>query len=500
MSIDPLSLSVSAILTFSEEFDAFSYWNGATGRWGTGYPWTAPNGGTNATNGEEQWYVNANYAPTSGLGTYSVNDGVFSITAARASAEIQSRINGYDYTSGMIMTFHSFSQTYGYFEIKAKLPAGQGLWPAFWLLPTDMSWPPEIDIMEVIGSEPNTLNTTVHYGSNLQRGAEIHAADMTTGFHTYGVDWQQNTITWYYDGQKVFQTATPADMHKPMYMLANLAVGGEWPGSPDATTTFPAKMDIDYIRAYSAKPGVGPETPASAWTADPQQKPFILKISTKAKKTIAGTYEWDKLNGTSTHDKIIGKQGGDTMRGYKGDDTYYVENYADKVIEKSKMGIDTVRTDLAAYRLPANVENLELDGKGDQRGIGNSLNNRIVSNGGGDNRLEGGAGNDHLYAGRYADTLIGGAGRDQFIFKSAPVRAGHIKDFKPGIDVLDLRGLFKGYKGTDPVAEGLLFFDGDQLGNTVVKYRAGSGPIVTITTLDKVSPDALHAQADYFFV
>ena len=75
---------------------------------------------------------------------------------------------------------------------------------------------------------------------------------MTTGFHTYGVDWQKDKITWYFDGAKVYETATPAGMDKPMYMLANLAVGGDWPGSPDGTTTFPATLQIDYIRAYSA--------------------------------------------------------------------------------------------------------------------------------------------------------------------------------------------------------------------------------------------------------
>ena len=159
MPIDPKNLSVTAKLTFEDNFNAFNYWNGKSGTWDTGYPWTEANGGTNAGNGEEQWYVNANYAQTASLGTYTAQGGIMNIKAAPTPTALQSSVNGYAYTSGMITSFHSFSQTYGYFEMKAKLPAGQGLWPAFWLLPTDLSWPPEIDIMEVIGSAPNQLET-----------------------------------------------------------------------------------------------------------------------------------------------------------------------------------------------------------------------------------------------------------------------------------------------------------------------------------------------------
>jgi beta-glucanase (GH16 family) len=232
-------------------------------------------------------------------------------------------VNGYAYTSGMITSFHSFSQTYGYFEMKAKLPAGQGLWPAFWLLPTDLSWPPEIDIMEVIGSTPNQLETSVHYdaGGHQMKNNTTILEGMTTGFHTYGVDWQRDKIAWYFDGSKVYEVATPAGMDKPMYMLANLAVGGEWPGSPDGTTSFPATLQIDYIRAYSA---IG-DTTSSAASAPINANGkvlFTLPTSAKAKKNVIGTYDWDKLSGTRSHDKIVGKEGGDEMKGGKGDDTY----------------------------------------------------------------------------------------------------------------------------------------------------------------------------------
>ncbi|MBF9234422.1 family 16 glycosylhydrolase [Microvirga alba] len=503
MSINPNKLSETAILTFDENFNVFSYWNGKAGTWDTGYPWTVANGGTNEGNGELQWYINANYAPTAGLGTYSANNGIMNITAAPTSAAAKSYINGYDYTSGMITTFHSFSQTYGYFEMRAKLPAGQGLWPAFWLLPTDQSWPPEIDVMEVIGSAPNTLETTVHYDSNGHKMDNKSATvqGMTTGFHTYGVDWERDKITWYYDGQNVHETATPVGLDKPMYMLANLAVGGSWPGAPDNSTNFPATLEIDYIRAYkegeAAPTQSGPVLiPAPIPTG---QKLFSLPASAASKKTINGTYGWDNLKGTSGHNRIDGKEGRDTMKGLGGDDTYIVESRGDKVVESANGGIDTVRTDLASYKLTAHVENLILTGKGDQAGIGNELNNRITSNGVGDNTLSGGAGNDILFAGRYADVLAGGPGSDQFVFKNAPVRAGHVTDFTVGVDVLDLRGLLADYQGENPVADGRLSFSDNGSGDTIVKARSATGTVSTITTLDKVTTNQLHANADYFW-
>ena len=144
--------------------------------------------------------------------------------------------------------------------MRAQLPAGQGLWPAFWLLQADMSWPPEIDVMEVLGHDMTTLYTAAHTnqtGSHTSKGGTIKVPDMSAGYHTYGVDWQADYITYYFDGNQVWKTPTPSDMHEPMYMIANLAVGGYWPGMVNSTTPFPAQMKIDYIRAYADK-GVAP--------------------------------------------------------------------------------------------------------------------------------------------------------------------------------------------------------------------------------------------------
>jgi|GEM_PF-2636952 len=254
MSIDPKNLNGTAVLTFSEEFDGNSL-NSSV--WNTAYPWNAANGGTNLSNKEEQWYINENYGPTAALAadTYQVKDGMLHIKAQPTPAGYKQHVDGYNYTSGMITTHSTFEQKYGYFEMRADIPSGKGMWPAFWLLQPG-KWPPEIDIMEVIGSRPDHLELHVHYMENGQQrqGKTVHYPGLSDGFQTYGVNWQADTITWYLNGEKVFEVDTPPDLHDPMYMLVNLAVGGSWPGSPDANTQFPATMKVDYVRAYSEMP------------------------------------------------------------------------------------------------------------------------------------------------------------------------------------------------------------------------------------------------------
>ena len=261
MTIDPNNLAGTAHVTFDDEFNSLSLWNGGSGTWATDWFYDALNGAgtTLSSNGEQEWYVNNNYAATAGVTPWTVSNGMLNLTAAPASAAVQPLINNYKYTSGLLNTYHSFSQTYGYFEMNAKLPAGQGFWPAFWLLPENGGWPPELDIMEVLGNDPSTLYTTVHTGAaNNSFSQANHVVDLSAGFHTYGVDWEPDYITWYLDGHAVYKTATPADMTganaSPMYMILNLAVGGYWPGNADSTTHFPNSMLVDWVRAYASGP------------------------------------------------------------------------------------------------------------------------------------------------------------------------------------------------------------------------------------------------------
>ncbi len=235
------------VLTFSDEFDVFRPLGTRGGVWRTTYGDGTHQGldrRSLPTNGELELYVDPSVY---GLNPFSVRNGVLEIIAEPAPPELVPRLNNYRFTSGLITTQPSHSQTYGYFEIRAKLPRGKGLWPAFWLLPADQTWPPEIDVMESIG-DPTHVYMTSHSRGIEAKSLEARISD--NEFHTFAVSWDRNELIYYIDGREAARERTPPDMHKPMFMLANLGVGGTWPGNPDATTHFPAIYAIDYIRAY----------------------------------------------------------------------------------------------------------------------------------------------------------------------------------------------------------------------------------------------------------
>jgi beta-glucanase (GH16 family) len=236
-------------MTFDDEFNSFSASDSGVGTtWQTRLPYGGSAAYTLAGNNEDEYYSD----PTSdGTNPFSINNGVLSITAAPGWNPL-----GLDYDSGAITTINSFSQEYGYFEVRAELPAGQGLWPAFWMLPASLDYTSELDVFEQIGSQPTDIFSTVHGSTNGQwwvDSQEIQNIATSTGFHTYGVDWEPNTTTFYIDGQETASMPTPASMDTPDFLLLNLAVGGNgsWPGAPDNSTQFPATMQIDYVRAYA---------------------------------------------------------------------------------------------------------------------------------------------------------------------------------------------------------------------------------------------------------
>ena len=242
------------VLTFADEFQSFRPLGAPGGVWRTTFGPGDEKGLDRRTlpdNGELELYVDARLADASGpigIDPFRAHDGVIDILASPTPPQLKARLGGHPYVSGVITSQPSFSQTYGYFEMRAKLPSGKGLWPAFWLLPQDQSWPPEIDVLEAVG-DGGDIHSTVH--STLKPTAvdvETHVA--RGAFHTFAVAWDRNRVAWYIDGRKTGEQQTPADLNKPMYVLANLAVGGDWPGAPDATTVFPATLSIDFIHAY----------------------------------------------------------------------------------------------------------------------------------------------------------------------------------------------------------------------------------------------------------
>ncbi len=257
----PEHLDCAAVgpLSFDEPFDRLRLWDGAAG-WRTDYGYAGPRGLASFTspgNGEKQIYVSPGFSGTGerdlGLNPFTVKEGVLTIAADRAPEAARPSIWNYGYVSGLLTTRDWFAQTYGCFEMRARLPAGRGLWPAFWLLNADGVWPPELDILEQLGRDPSTVYATAHSNAGGQRtsdGKGVPVGDTTQAFHVYAAYWTPSQIAWYFDGRRIFQTATPADMNRPMYLLVNLAVGGGWPGDPDASTPLPARMEVDYVRAY----------------------------------------------------------------------------------------------------------------------------------------------------------------------------------------------------------------------------------------------------------
>jgi len=255
------------VKTFSDEFDTFSWdseepGNGPskTGTWRTNFGYAAPGALMSRSlvqNGELEIYADENFRGTArsplGFNPFHVVNGVLEISAVPVPEDVRPLTWNRQYASGLITTRHSFAQQYGVFEMRARLPKGRGLWPAFWLLPPSGAWPPEIDILESIGGDSYTLYTSWHSLETNSHTTETIATkvpDLSADFHTYALEWTKEEIKWFFDGVEVASRSTPTDMHRPMYILANLAVGGGWAKEPDASTKFPAIFAIDWIRVY----------------------------------------------------------------------------------------------------------------------------------------------------------------------------------------------------------------------------------------------------------
>jgi beta-glucanase (GH16 family) len=190
-------------------------------------------------------------------------NGKLVITARRESFTGKDGITR-EYTSARLLTRGKFAQQYGRFEARIKIPSGQGIWPAFWMLGDGGDWPNrgEIDIMENIGKEPQLVHGTIHgpgYSGEHGIGAPyaVKKGRFADKFHVYAIEWEPEVIRFYVDGH-LYNTITPAKLpagtkwvyDHPFYMLLNVAVGGGWPGYPDATSKYPQKMEVDYVRVY----------------------------------------------------------------------------------------------------------------------------------------------------------------------------------------------------------------------------------------------------------
>lgn len=162
--------------------------------------------------------------------------------------------HGKKYTSAVITSYGKFSQKYGYFEGRFRIPMGKGLWPAFWMLPYPQHWPPEIDIFETIKDDPQ-IYMTYHWSDQGHKSSGKHWTEdgfsYSKEFHTYGLLWEPDKLVWYIDGvEQARFTDAKAIVNEPMYLLINFGIDARWPGQCDATTPFPSYYECDAIRVY----------------------------------------------------------------------------------------------------------------------------------------------------------------------------------------------------------------------------------------------------------
>jgi beta-glucanase (GH16 family) len=244
-------------LTWSDEF------NGADGSAVDSTKWGHDVGGSGWGNQEREYY-------TDGTQNAVQQGGNLVITATTAGAAAETCWYGTcQYTSARLLTQNKFSQEYGRFEARIQIPAGQGLWPAFWMLGSNIAtspWPAcgEVDIMENIGKEPSIVHGSLHMTGANPTGSYTLAggAAFSDAFHLFAVEWDTAEIRFYVDDQ-LYETQTRAAQgtgatwafDQPFFLLLNVAVGGTWPGDPDSTTTFPQTMKVDWVRVYEPSDG-----------------------------------------------------------------------------------------------------------------------------------------------------------------------------------------------------------------------------------------------------
>ena len=244
-------------LVWQDEFD------GAKGTTYDHTKWAADTGGAGFGNQEREFY-------TTRTDNAALDGDGHLVISALTEPQPTSYLCWYGacrYTSTRLKTQGVISWTHGRFEARIRVPRGQGMWPAFWMLGDNIGtvgWPQcgEIDIMENIGREPGTVHGTIHGpgysgGNGIGRPFTLQSGAFSDDFHVFAVEWRANHVSWYVDGT-LYHEMTPANtpsgtqwvFEHPFFLLLNFAVGGQWPGDPDVTSTFPQQMVVDYVRVY----------------------------------------------------------------------------------------------------------------------------------------------------------------------------------------------------------------------------------------------------------
>lgn len=264
----PTASAATGGLTWADEF------SGPAGSKPSSAKWRYDIGGSGWGNGELQYYTDsARNASLDGSGHLV-------ITARKEGSSLACHYGPCRYTSARLLTADRFTQKYGRFTARIKIPGEQGVWPAFWMLNSNLfsgvPWPNggEIDVFENIGKEPSTIWGSLH-GPGYSGADALHASytlpsgqRFSSDYHVFTVDWAPDAIVWSVDGV-AYQRRTPADtgldrwvVDDPFFLILNLAIGGYWPGAPDSTSAFPKQMLVDYVRVYAWQQDPGTTTTA----------------------------------------------------------------------------------------------------------------------------------------------------------------------------------------------------------------------------------------------
>ncbi|ETX27233.1 family 16 glycosylhydrolase [Roseivivax isoporae] len=370
----PLDLLDGRVPTFADEFDDAGTLAG--GPWQSAPPNGHPVTAGLARGAREHTYLSAE---TGSHSPFSVEDGILSITARRTPEDLQDEV-ATDWVSGSLVTHGTFSQLYGYFEVRARIPEGQGFWPAFWLTRDDFHWPPEIDILEALGDQSTRYRAAVHseiWGTKVTAAEQWIVPDTAADFHDYGVLWTPSELVFSFDGREMFRVPTPPDMHEPMALTLNLAVGG-WTGGPGAGTPDAGAFEIDHVRVYDI-PGIE-EMPRSE-DLGPYADLETGRLTTGAQKEI-------DLYGPAV--RRVSVEGTPGLALAAGEDA-------------------TLVGDGAANLLAGNALGTTFNGgAGDDTLRGEGGNDMLIG-GDGDDRIEGGPG---------VDRMVGGAGDDTYVLRT----------------------------------------------------------------------------------
>ncbi len=483
-------------LTFAEEFSAgLLRFDGrsspAGGVWRTRM---AQGEGTIMGANDGQSFVDRAYRGL-GLDPFSWRDGVLRIQGTWRP-ELREALGGREFASGIITTEGSFSQLYGYFEARMRLSDWPGGFPAFWLLPSDHAWPPEIDVMEQIGNRP---------GEIFQMGHTQPGID-TTQWHIYGLEWNAERIAWFVDGAMT-HVVYGHNQHRPMYLLLNHALGGSWAGPvrrPEAPGGAVGHIEIDWVRAWapSATPpapdnaprlrfSLGPLAPGGAPLAE---NTWALHARATGRLLLrpedlgfAGLRSW--LDITLLNDRAADSWRADVNNGWVGlnlqledadggaitaDDLTLVEirlggtGPSRVMLERVQHGLittgagnDTLEIRSQHNWMPGRGHMIEIRaGAGDDSITGWSTGHTAaflrVEAGEGDDRVIGSSGPDILAGGPGDDVLTGGPGRDVFVLRRGEAGQDRITDFEPGTDRLLLEGFAPREAQLRDTPEGLL--------------------------------------------